>query len=61
MLNIQPTVGCGLWCTVHLPLVGMREYPADTDKKAIFVFLISEVNISVYSAACSDPLETEEK
>lgn len=55
VLGIKPIVGCNLRCTVHLPLVGMREYPTDTDKNAIFLFLFLEINISVYSAACSDP------
>lgn len=53
VLDRKPIVGRNLRCTVHLPLVGMREYPADTDKNAIFLFL--EFNISVYSAPCSDP------
>lgn len=54
VLDIKPIVGCNLWCTIHLPLVGMREYPTDTDKNAIFLFLFLEIGISVYSAACSN-------
>ena len=53
VLGIKPIVGCCVRCTLHLPLMGMREYPTDTDKNAIFLFL--EINISVYSAACSEP------
>lgn len=37
VLDIKPIVGCNLWCTIHLPLVGMREYPTDTVCN-IFIF-----------------------